>query len=122
MNFRKQQGMSIVGFIMVLSLAIFASFIGMRLAPIYLEYYSVVNAMNGVAEERGSAQFSTRQARIKMFNRLYANYADDNVKEENVNVVRKNGSQLHVKYSVRKPLIGNLDVIAEFDRMVRLSN
>jgi hypothetical protein len=122
MNVRKQQGMSIIGFIFVLALVIFTVYLGVRITPIYLEYFSVVSAMNGVASERGSAQYSPYDLRVRVLNRLYVSYTDDNVREENIKVVRRNGVHLRITYEVRKPLVGNLDVIASFDRMVRLAN
>lgn len=122
MKVRKQQGLSLIGFIIVLVLVIFFVYLGMRIAPIYLEYYSVVTAMNGVAAERGSANYPPYDIRVKVLNRLYVSYTDDNVGEKNIKIIRRDGIQLRVVYEVRKPLIGNLDVVASFDRMVRLSN
>lgn len=122
MKIRKQKGLSIIGFLIVLSVIIFFSYCGMRIGPIYLEYYSVVSAMNGVASERGSAQYTPFDIRRKVLDRLYVSYATENVKSEHIRVIRRNGVQLRVTYEVRKPLMGNLDVIASFDKMVRLSN
>ena len=122
MKYHKQKGLTIIGFVMVLSLVIFTLFLGMRIAPIYLEYYSVVTAMNGVAAERGSARYRPFDIRVKVLNRLYVSYSAENVKEEHIKVLRRNGVQLRVVYEVRQPMIGNLDVVASFDRMVKLSN
>jgi len=101
---------------------LFMSFIGMKIAPIYLEYYSVVSAMNGVAKERGSANLSPYDIRVKILNRLYLSYSAENVKEQNIKLVRRNGVYLRIAYEVRKPVIGNLDAMATFDRSVRLAN
>jgi len=122
MKIRKQQGLTLVGFMMVLTLVIFATYIGLRVGPIYMEYYSVVSSMNGVASERGSANYTPFDIKRKMLDRLYISYSSDNVKEEHIKVLRRNGVQLRVTYEVRKPLFGNLDVVASFDRMVRLAN
>lgn len=121
MELRKQGGLSIIGFMLVLAMTLFVTFIGMRIVPLYIEYYSVVNAVNGVAAERGSAHLSLRSLRIKVLNRLYVSYSD-NVKEAAITKVRRNGIYLRVAYEVRKPVIGNLDVIAKFDKSARLSN
>lgn len=94
----------------------------MRIVPIYMEYYSVVSAMNGVASERGSANLSPFDIRVKMHNRLYVSYSSGNVKDKNMKVTRANGVHLRVAYEVRKPVIGNLDVVAKFDRTVQLAN
>jgi len=122
MNIKKQNGLTLIGFVIVLGFVIFVSYIGMKIAPIYMEYYGVVSAMNGVAKERGSANLSPFDIRVRVLNRLYVSYSADNVKEKNIKLERRNGVHLRIAYEVRKPVIGNLDVIATFDRSVQLSN
>jgi len=122
MKIHKQNGMTLIGFIFVLSFVVFISYIGMKIAPIYMEYFSVVKAMDEVAAERGSARFSPFDIRVKILNRLYVSYSDDNVKSANIKLTRNKGTNLRIAYEVRKPVIGNLDVVAKFDRSVRLSD
>lgn len=122
MKIRKQKGMTFLGFLVVGTMVLFILFLGMRIAPIYLEYYSVVTAMNGIADERGSSRYSTYDIRVKVLNRLYVSYSDGNVMEDDIQVVRRNGVQLRVQYTARKNIWGNLDVVAEFDRAVQLAN
>lgn len=119
---RKQEGMSLVGFLIVLSLVVFVAYLGMRIVPIYLEFYSVKSAMNGLAKQPGSARFSPFDIKSSMSNRLNINFADGNLEPENIKVVRNNGVWLQVRYEVREPIMGNLDVIATFDERVMLSN
>jgi len=119
---QKQGGLTLISFIFVLAFVIFVSYIGMKIGPIYMEYYSVVSAMNGVASERGSANLSPYDVRVKVLNRLYVSYAAENVKEKHIKLTRNNGVNLRIAYEVRKPVIGNLDVVAKFDRSVRLAN
>ena len=121
MKIKKQQGLSIIGFIIVLAMAVFVSYLGMRIVPLYMEYYSVVSALNGVASERGSARLSPYDIKVKVLNRLYVSYSE-NVKESHIKITRGNGVNLRVKYEVRAPIMGNLDVIAKFDKSVKLSN
>ena len=42
------------------------------------------------------------------------------ITDKDITRVRKNGVFLRVAYEVRKPLIGNLDVVATFDKQVPL--
>lgn len=119
---RKQGGLTLIGFLIVLAMVIFVAFIGMKIAPIYMEYYSVVSAMNGVASERGSANLSPYDIRVRVLNRLYVSYSAENVKEQHIKLTRGNGVNLRIAYEVRKPVIGNLDVVAKFDRTVKLAN
>lgn len=118
----KQGGLTLISFLIVLSVVIFVAFLGMKIGPIYMEYYSVVSAMNGVASERGSANLSPFDIRVKIHNRLYVSNTSYSVKDQNIKVTRGNGVNLRIAYEVRKPVIGNLDVVAKFDRTVKLAN
>ncbi len=122
MQIRKQNGLTLISFIFVLGFVLFVAFLGMKIGPIYMEYYSVVSAMNGVADERGSANYSPYDIRVKVLNRLYVSYSAENVKEKHIKITRKNGVYLSIAYEVRKPVIGNLDVVAKFSKSVRLAN
>ena len=122
MKIQKQSGMSLIGFVLVLGMVIFISYLGMRIVPMYMEYYSVVNAMDGLAAERGSANLTPYDVRVKILNRLYVSYSE-NVKESHIKLSRTiGGMNLRIAYEVRTPVIGNLDVVAKFDRSVKLSN
>jgi hypothetical protein len=121
MKIHRQKGMSLIGFIIVLAMAIFISYLGMRIVPLYMEYFSVVSALNGVASERGSANLSPYDIKVKVLNRLYVSYSQ-NVKEKHIKITRGNGVHVRVAYEVRTPVIGNLDVVARFNKSVRLAN
>ena len=51
---QKQKGMTLLGFVIVLSVVGFAAYILMKLFPMYSEYYSVRSAMKGLASEPGA--------------------------------------------------------------------
>ena len=114
--------MTLIGFILVLAMVIFVAYIGMKIGPIYMEYYSVIDAMDGVAAQRGSANLPPNSIRTKIRDRLYISNTNYNVKNNDITIVRRNGVHLRIAYEVREPLIGNLDVVAKFDRSVRLAN
>lgn len=121
MKIHKQKGLSIIGFIIVLAMVVFVSYLGMKIVPIYMEYYSVVSALDGVASETGGANRSPAQIRDRIIDRLYVSYSQ-NVKRSHIKITRGNGVHVRVRYEVRTPIIGNLDVIAKFDKSVRLAN
>lgn len=121
MKIRKQRGLTIIGFIFVLAMAVFITYLGMRIVPLYMEYYSVVSALEGVASERGGARLSPYDIKLRVLNRLYVSYSD-NVKEKHIKITRGNGVHVRIAYEVRKPIIGNLDVVAKFDKSVTLMN
>ena len=113
---RKQSGLSLVGFLVVLAVVGFAAYVGMKLFPMYQEYYSVRSAMKGLANEPGVADMDPAKVQDLFFRRLYINYSE-NVKPQNVKFERTEGGwKMRVNYEVRRPLVGNLDVVGKFDK------
>jgi len=111
---RTQRGMTLIGFIIVLAVVGIFVYTGMKVIPMYSEYYSVNQAVNGLASEPGVAGLDVSKVRALFFRRLYVSYSE-NVKEGNVKLQRKGTSWLMtVDYEVRRPLIANLDVVGKF--------
>ncbi len=118
---RKQSGLSLVGFLVVLGVVGFAAYVGMKLFPMYQEYYSVQSAMKGLANEPGVADMDPAKVQDLFFRRLYINYSE-NVKPQNVKFERMEGGwKMRVNYEVRRPLVGNLDVVGKFDKTQELT-
>ncbi len=110
-----QRGMTLMSFIVVLAVVGFAAYIAMKLFPMYQEYYSVRTAAKGLAAEPGVANMDPSRIQDLFFRRLYINYSE-NVKPENVKIARiDSGWNMKVNYEIRKPLVGNLDVVGKFD-------
>lgn len=112
---RKQGGMTLIGFVVVLAVVGFAAFIVMKLFPMYQEYYAVRTAAKSLASEPGIGDMDPYKINEKFFKRLYMSYSS-NVKRENVKIERiDNGWNLKVNYEVRRGMVGNLDVVGVFD-------
>ena len=112
---RKQGGMTLMSFLVVLAVVGFAAYIGMKLFPMYQEYYSVRSAAKGLASEPGVGDMEPSKTQDLFFRRLYINYSE-NVKPANVKIERiDSGWNMKVNYEVRRPLVGNLDVVGVFD-------
>lgn len=112
---RKQRGMTLTSFLMVLIVVAFAIYVGMKLLPMYQEYYSVRSALKGLAAEPGSADMDPSKIQDMFFKRMDINYSD-HVKPQDVKFERIDGGwRMNVNYEVRRELIGNLDVVGKFD-------
>ncbi|WP_454831519.1 DUF4845 domain-containing protein [Pseudoxanthomonas wuyuanensis] len=112
---RKQSGMTLIGFLVVLAVVGFAAYIGMKLFPMYQEYYAVRSAMKGLASEPGIGDMDPSKIQDLFFRRLYINYSES-VKKNNVKIERMDGGwNMKVSYEVRRPMVGNLDVVGVFD-------
>jgi hypothetical protein len=119
---RYQRGITLLGFIIVLAVAAFFAFLGMKIGPAYLEYYNVLTAMKGVANEPGVAGWTPAQVKASLGKRMYVNYVNEkHVNMKHFEVKRKGGSAtLRVYYEVREDLMYNLDYVATFDKTVNL--
>ena len=115
---KRQRGITLIGFLIVLSVAGFFIYVGMKLVPVYSEYYSVVTAMEGVAEEPGIAGRDPGAIR-ELFRRRFEIGYVESVRPENIRILRdSNGQRLEVTYEVRRPLMFNLDFVAKFEKTV----
>ena len=108
----KQQGLSLTGFLVVLAVVGFALFIGMKLFPMYSQFFNVKKALKSVASEGLSDPIRIRSSLEKHFDVGYV----DVIKPSDVKVERtSSGVVISTDYEVRKPLIYNLDIVGKFE-------
>ena len=112
---RTQRGMTLISFIVVLAVVGVFIYMGMKLIPMYSEYYSLKQALAGLAREPGITDNDPAKIKDLLFRRLDISYST-NIKPADVKIVRKDaGYLMTVAYEVRKPLISNIDVVGRFD-------
>ncbi|HRN61964.1 MAG TPA: DUF4845 domain-containing protein [Gammaproteobacteria bacterium] len=118
---RKQGGITLLGFIIVAGVAGFFVFMGIKLFPMYQEYYSVKSALKGMAAEPGIGSYSPAKIQDLFFRRMNMSYAS-HIKKEHVKITRVDaGWQIEVRYEVREPMVGNLDAVGRFEATQLLS-
>ena len=118
-NKNKQSGMSMIGLVLFMSLLGFIVYAGIRLGPIYNEYYSVVKAMKLVAGKPGAANKTPSAIKEDMMKSFHTSYIE-RVNKTHIKVIRSRGKQLQVKYDVQEPFIGNLDFLVHFEKTIPL--
>jgi hypothetical protein len=121
MKYRKQKGLTLIGFIIVLALTIFIAYVAMRIVPLYLEYHALINAMEVLEDDPRSKSMQPNALKARLLDVLWVNYASDNIRKEHMRISRSDGVKLRVAYEVRRPIVGNVDVIVSFDRTVALN-
>ena len=106
---RGQQGLTLIGFIMVLIVAGFFAYIAMLLVPMYTEYFQVVKSLKGLAQDPDSANFDENKLRDRLSRRFDIGYVTS-ILPKDVKIKRdQSGFTLSVDYEVRKQ-IGNTSV------------
>ena len=73
---RNQRGITLIGFVVMLALVGVLAYLGMKVFPIYEQFFSVRSAMKGVASEPGVGEMDPAKIKDLFFRRLYVNYAD----------------------------------------------
>ena len=117
-NRSKQQGLTILGFLFVAAVIVACAMIGFRMAPSYIEYYSVQKALKQSLEDTKDFQTPTE------VRRTFQKYADsgyvESVRGTDVEV-QKIGNEIVVSASWTRtlPLIANVSLFLEFEASAR---
>ncbi len=120
---RKQAGMGAVGW--MLMLAVFGSVltVGLKLVPLYLDHNIMSKILDGLAEEEGVSQKRDGTISKMIQKRFKLNNIRDFKVRDNVEVKRsRDGVDIIMDYEVRLKFAGNVDLIASFDKSVKLKN
>lgn len=121
MKSRQSKGLTLIGFLIVLVIAMFFIYAGMRVIPMYLEYHALKNAMATLQADPGSKSMTPAQMKERIERSLWSSYASNNIKREHMHVSRKTGGvSIRVKYSIKEPFLGNISIVGDFDHSVVL--
>ena len=110
----KQQGISLIGFLIVGVIIIFIGFVAIKIAPIYIENYSVKSVLQSLNKDDTGVK-TVIGLRKLIDKRLYINDVR-RVKIKNVRIYHvKQGYRVDVKYDVTVPMMANLSLIIKFN-------
>ncbi len=119
---KRQRGLSFVSLIAIVGILGFSIVIGLKLFPIYMDSWKIDGIMDAVISEPGINQQSRKEIIESMLKRLDIDAVDAvnyrNYRESLTVAKRKNKTTINVHYWVETPLIGNLTLVAEFDKSV----
>lgn len=120
---KRQSGITLIGFVIILVIAAFFVYTAMKLVPAYMDYLSVSKAMNTVATNATSGNMSIDEVRRQLDLQQISQYFDDSdLKAGNVSVVTSpnGGSSLKLSYDKKIPWIYNIDFLVHFEKSVPL--
>lgn len=113
----RQKGMTFLGYVIVLFIIGFFAIMAMKLAPLYLEYQSVVKIMNNVAQENVT---SPNAIRATIQKRLDVNNIS-RVSSRDFKIARDKGTiVLSIDYEARTKFVGDLWFLLVLDHSVTL--
>lgn len=116
---KRQQGITFISWLVVLGIAGFFAVIGFALAPVYIEHYSIKHVLVSFENEPDLQKKDNATIRELMKRRLKINGVYDFNVRDNVKITHDKGhTTVRVAYEVRKPIMGNVDVVVHFDDAV----
>ena len=117
MKIRKEKGLTLLGFLIVLGVVLFFAYAGMRIVPMYLEYHALGNALSKLEDDPAAKKMTPQKIKQSIQTSLWASYASNNIKNEHIHISKKSGGvNVRVAYEIREPFIGNISIIGSFDK------
>lgn len=111
---RTQRGITMLGFLITLSIVIFFAYCAMKIVPMYIEYYSVKKALASLASENRADSVSKEKLRENFARHMKIDYVST-VKPEMLKIESTDaGYRLLMDYERRETLFANLDVVGKF--------
>jgi hypothetical protein len=118
---RKQRGITLLGWIVLLIPVALVVYAGIRLAPVYLNYYRVARTISQVAEEaKGDDTTNAQTLRTALGKRLDIESIEfPDLKDF---VIKRDGPQwvIQVNYEEPIPFLYNVSLLATFDKSARI--
>lgn len=119
----KVEGITLIGFAILLAVAGFFAYLAMRLIPMYVEYFGVLKAMDQLRQDPRAASMGLAEARAELSLKFNTQYVDEtSVPPQAISLKKEGGaSTLRISYEKRVPFIYNIDLIGTFDKSINLS-
>ncbi|PCJ49535.1 MAG: hypothetical protein COA74_05090 [Gammaproteobacteria bacterium] len=111
----RQQGVTFVGWLLILGLVGFFVLLSLRLFPIYSNHYKIKSVLTSLTEERNLFRMTKKDMLRIIDRKLNINFAKGFKPEHLIFVMAKSGNrEIHITYEDRRAILGNLDVVAQF--------
>jgi len=119
--YKRQQGMTFIGLVIVLSICGMIGFGALQMVPVYLENMRIVKIMNQTKTELDGQNTSPGKIVASMAKRANIESLYD-VKASKDFVIKRSGKgfTVSIDYERRRPYIANLYLLAEFDHSVEI--
>ncbi len=111
---RKQRGMGMMSWLVVLGIVVFFMLIGIKMVPTYLENYSIKQVLKHMEDDREVRKMSPMEMKKSFIKRLKINSVYEFDRDAIKIKKEKFGTSFTVDYEVRKPVAGNVSIVMVF--------
>jgi len=111
---RKQCGMTMLSWLIVLAVVVFFILVGIKMVPTYLENYSIKQVLENMENDRKVRSMSPAEMKKSFFKRLKINSVYEFDRDAIKIKKEKFGTRFALDYEIRKPVAGNVAIIMTF--------
>ena len=117
---RKQSGLTMISWIIILGLVAVQGVMALRIVPVYLNYNSVKSVMDKLPQDAEVKGISVKKLNELFRKRLKINNLYDLAKNKDAFKIKKiqGGYMLVANYEEKGPIMGNLEFVATFNHKV----
>ena len=117
---KKQQGLTVISWVVVIVFLLFQGVMAMNVIPAYLTDSSVKSIMKELPNDEKARKSSTRDLKVLVAKRLNVNSVYT-VKPDHIKVTKgRNENIVTIEYEPRGTLLGNLEFIIDFKHEARV--
>jgi hypothetical protein len=118
---KKQQGLTFISWLVILSVAGFFVLVGIKVAPVYIENFAVKSILESVQNEPFAARKSMRELKNLVLKRLDINNIRTLTRDD-ISIKReKSKTIIRIAYEERRHIVYNASIVMVFDESVELT-
>ncbi|VAW78904.1 hypothetical protein MNBD_GAMMA13-1305 [hydrothermal vent metagenome] len=119
-RWHRQNGMTAIGWLLMLGLIAFFTLITLRLVPLYLEFAKVTSTLDSLQNEPGITR-KTRPEIVSMVRKRFDVDDVSTVSAKEIKIKKDKGVMtISIDYERREHLISNIDIVATFDKKIEV--
>ncbi len=111
---KKQGGMTMLSWLIVIAIAVFFVLIGIKMVPTYLENYSIKQVLAAMEQDRTVSKMTPAQMKESFVKRIKINGVYEFNRDWITIKKEKSGTSFSVDYEIRKPVAGNASIVMAF--------
>ena len=116
----QQSGVTAITLVVILLIGAFFILLALKLAPIYLENFKVSSHLQNLTKNADVKNMSDDEIISKLLKRLDIDDVE-NVKRDDIYIEEdEDAIRVSIVYEVRKPTLGNIDIVASFNEEVAI--
>lgn len=117
----RQRGMTVIGMLLLIIVIAFIALIGMKVVPMYIQYYSIKSTVESIRKEPQLAQMSTQDIHNGIQKRFDIGYVE-NVKASDLKVRNdRSGRVIDLVYQDEREVFNKLFVVLKVNESIPLN-